>query len=207
MYFPRRNFALFEEGSAELVVAHAMRQRSRGRAPSLSYRGISNPRSAFMAALREYEPQTRLRGDIVFLEPDYLQAGYFLPRLANAFPNANIRWVETEKDFLRIMNTHYAESAPVMVVSDVFVSWSYQLDQTTHRLVAHPDGKNFMDGGLRVYDWLQAQSHLAPVPFIFHTLLTPDDVLCLRETTIPVVTKTWNLTALKQAMVKTGVLG
>lgn len=37
--------------SAEYVVAHAKRQKSRGKMPSLSYRGISNPKKALALAL------------------------------------------------------------------------------------------------------------------------------------------------------------
>lgn len=51
----KAQLALLKSGSPELVVAHAERQRSRGRRPSMAYGPYRNPEVALATAARDAE--------------------------------------------------------------------------------------------------------------------------------------------------------
>lgn len=84
----------YPDGSAERVIAHALYQKSRGRKPSMAYRGILNPIAALKAA-RESQTTQETTG---------------LPSTANTSQKIILVWNELQKVPATIYgNAHFGE--------------------------------------------------------------------------------------------------
>jgi hypothetical protein len=168
----KKHLLHWPHGSAEHVIAHALRQRDRGRQPSESYKGIRNPKKALDAAL--YDLALQLHGDrIILLEDDYLQSGWIVPVLKKGTSRA-VQLAETESEFYSLLPS-MVKNPPALIILDVLVRWNNFRD-TDPPIPEKVQKEGFYFAGFRCRDLVKSFPELRDVPIMFYTALESIDV-------------------------------
>jgi DNA-binding NarL/FixJ family response regulator len=111
---------------------------------------------------------------ILIVEDDHLQEGPFEEQLRDAFPDADIETVPTEKEFRQRL-PGYRTRPPDVVIMDVMLRWDFP----TRNAEAPP--ADVVDGGyhwagLRCAGLMAADAKLKRTPVVFCTIVERTDL-------------------------------
>lgn len=111
---------------------------------------------------------------ILIVEDDHLQEGPFEEQLQDAFPDARIETVPTEKEFRQRL-AGYRARPPDVVIMDVMLRWDFPTRD------AQPPPADVVEGGyhwagLRCAELMAADPRLRRTPVVFCTIVERSDL-------------------------------
>jgi CheY-like chemotaxis protein len=111
---------------------------------------------------------------ILIVEDDHLQEGPFEEQLQDAFPDADIETVPTEREFRRRF-AGYQGRPPDVVIMDVMLRWDFP-SRNPEPPPAEVVAGGYHRAGLRCAELMAADARLRRTPVLFCTIVERSDL-------------------------------